>query len=171
MSSAADAFVGPLVLLARARVEFVVVGVCGINFYARDASEVVVTGDVDVLLRPSSAALGAALRALSAAGFRFEAGHEPFQDVDDERVLARVCELGASIGGGDAEGVRVDLMTSMSGFGFAELAADAVAFRIQEVEVRVGRLEKLLRSKELSGRRKDVEFLRMFAARLEDDGA
>jgi hypothetical protein len=35
--------------------------------------------------------------------------------------------------------------------------------------VRVGALEKLLRSKELSGRPKDVEFLRMFAARMADE--
>ena len=44
--------------------------------------------------------------------------------------------------------------------------ADATTFQIRHVAVRVGSLEKLLRSKELSGRPKDVEFLRMFAARL-----
>jgi hypothetical protein len=35
--------------------------------------------------------------------------------------------------------------------------------------VRVGRLEKLLRSKERSGRPKDLEFLRAFEARAADE--
>jgi hypothetical protein len=49
------------------------------------------------------------------------------------------------------------------------LATDAERFRIGDIEVAVGRLEKLLRSKELVGRAKDREFLRLFAARLRED--
>ena len=56
-------------------------------------------------------------------------------------------------------------MISMSGFDFEGLAEDAVSFRISGTDVKVGRLEKLLRSKELSGRPKDVAFLTMFKAR------
>jgi hypothetical protein len=37
------------------------------------------------------------------------------------------------------------------------------------VEVPVARLDKLLRSKALTGRATDREFLRLFAARLRDD--
>ena len=51
----------------------------------------------------------------------------------------------------------------------ALVAADAERFRVAGVEVAVGRLEKLLRSKEASGREKDREFLRLFAARLRDE--
>jgi hypothetical protein len=47
-------------------------------------------------------------------------------------------------------------------------ASDAVSFRVGDVEIRVGRLERLLRAKELAGRPKDIEFLRMFAARFSD---
>jgi hypothetical protein len=54
--------------------------------------------------------------------------------------------------------------------GYGELAADAIPFRVASTEVRVGRLEKLLRPKELTGRPKDVEFLRGFAARAEEEG-
>jgi hypothetical protein len=61
-------------------------------------------------------------------------------------------------------------MTSMAGFSYEEIAADATPFRVSEVEVRVGSLEKLLRSKERSGRPKDVEFLRAFTARQPKEG-
>ena len=60
-------------------------------------------------------------------------------------------------------------MLSLKGFRFDELAGDAERFRIGGVEIRVGRLEKLLRAKDLSDRPKDREFLRLFAARLRDD--
>jgi hypothetical protein len=158
-----------LVALARAGVDFVVVGVGGINFYARDASHVVVTGDVDVLLAPSPEVLRSALSALAAAGFSFQAGGEPFVDVDDLPVLARVVERAAVVTAEDSGGARVDLMLSGAGLRFDEVFANAVRFRVEGVEVRVGRLETLLRAKELAGRPKDVEFLRMWAARLREE--
>ena len=68
----------------------------------------------------------------------------------------------------EAEG-EIDLLLTVSGFGFGELAEDAPRVRVAGAEVRVGRLEKLLRSKEASGRPKDLEFLRAFAARLPDE--
>ena len=157
-----------LIALSRARVPFFVVGVTGINFYALDASQVVRTEDVDVLLAPRIEALRTALAALSSAGFSFRAGGEPFVDLDDRAVLGNVLARGATITAEDDAGARIDLMLSGQGLRFDDLAADAVSFRLGEVEVRVGRLEKLLRAKELAGRPKDAEFLRLYAARLRE---
>ena len=56
-------------------------------------------------------------------------------------------------------------MLSIAGGSYPELTEDAVAFHLDGVEVRVGRLEKLLASKLASGRPKDLEFLRSFEAR------
>ena len=172
MSPARSALLEPLVALARARVPFCVVGVTGINFYASDPSQVAVTADVDVLLAPRVEALRAALAALAGAGFSFRAGREPFLDLDDEVILRNVVSRGATVTALDESGAQLDLMTSGLGLSFEDLAADAVTFRLGEVEVRVGRLEKLLRAKELAGRPRDVEFLRLYAARLrEQSGA
>jgi len=60
-------------------------------------------------------------------------------------------------------------MLTITGARYADLTADAVAFRLGDVTVRVGRLERLLRAKEAAGRAKDREFLRAFRARLEKD--
>jgi len=59
-------------------------------------------------------------------------------------------------------------MLSGLGLRIDDLSSDAVIFRLGEVEVKVGRLEKLLRVKELAGRPEDVEFLRLYAARLRE---
>ena len=113
MSQRASGFVRALSALREAGVDFVVVGVGGINFYARTPGQ----------------------------------------------VLTAIHR---------AEG-QIDLMTSMAGFSYEELERDATTFRVAGALVRVGRLEKLLRSKERSGRPKDLEFLRAFEARAVDE--
>jgi predicted nucleotidyltransferase len=168
VSAAASPLLEALATLARAGVEFIVVGVSGINFYARDASDAVVTADVDVFVSPRVEALRSALGALRRAGFGFWAGGEPFLDFDDTEILANLIRAGANVTAENEAGARIDLMLSGAGFRYDDLAADAVTFRLGEVEVRVGRLEKLLRSKELAGRPKDVAFLRLFATRLRE---
>jgi hypothetical protein len=144
-----------------------VVGVTGINFYALDPSHVVRTEDVDVLLAPRIEVLRAALAALAGVGFSFRAGREPFLDIDDEAILGNLAS-GATIEARDESGAQLDLMSSGLGLRFDDLRSDAVAFRLGEIEVHVGRLEKLLRAKELAARPKDIEFLRLYAARLRE---
>lgn len=168
MRSPDRGFLAALAALARARVEFILVGVGGINFYAADASQSVETQDLDALLAPRVEVLRTALSALAEAGFAFEAGREPFLDIADEAVLRNVLARGATLQARDESGAQLDLMTAGLGLSFDDVAADAVTFRLGEVEVRVGRLEKLLRAKELAGRPKDVEFLRLYAARLRE---
>jgi predicted nucleotidyltransferase len=160
-------FTRALAALVGAGVDFVVVGVGGINFYAERIEDLVRTVDLDVLLDDRVDVLARALSALRRAGFTFEAGREPFVDVDDMEVLAQVVRGGATLAA-HAGGASVDLMMSVTGFAFDELARDAERFRLGAVEVPVGRLEKLLRAKELAGRPKDREFLRLYAARLRD---
>lgn len=166
MSPIADPLLDAIVLLARAGIEFVVVGVQGINFYARDAADAVVTQDVDVFLPRRAEAVLAALGILHEAGFRFSSRGEPFLDHDDLGLLRNVVRAGANIVAEHENGATVDLMLAGGGLDYDDLLSDAVAFRIDGTEVRVGSLPKLLRSKELAGRPKDLEFLRMFAARL-----
>jgi hypothetical protein len=114
--------------------------------------------------------LRAALRALRKRGFTFEAGGEPFLDIDDGLVLGNVVKSGACLTARHRDGAQLDLMLSASGFGYRELAADSKIFMVAGVPVRVGHLEKLLRSKQLTGRPKDIEFLRLFAARSRKEG-
>jgi hypothetical protein len=143
----------------------------GINFYARTPSDALATLDVDALLAPVIENLSTALSVLSALGYEFEAGGEPFIDLDDRHVLRRILENGASLSALHREAGEIDLLTSISGFEYSDLAADAATFEVAGALIRVGRLEKLLRSKEASGRPKDVEFLNAFRSRsFEDKG-
>jgi hypothetical protein len=73
--------------------EFVVVGVGGIDFYARTPAEAFATLDVDAFVAPAVDNLRRALRALSGLGDSFEAGGEPFVDLADSLVLGRIIEI------------------------------------------------------------------------------
>lgn len=163
-------FIEALQALVDAGVPFVVVGVGGINFYARDPAEAVVTEDLDLLLERSTESLRRALHVLSALGFSFEAGGEPFVDIEDEPPLAQAVRAGARVMARHKCGTALDLMLSGAGLSWPELTSDAASFRLGDLAIRVGRLERLLRAKQLAGRPKDVEFLRMFAARFSDPG-
>ncbi|MGH7893398.1 MAG: hypothetical protein ACREQL_01960 [Candidatus Binatia bacterium] len=158
-------FATALSVLARAGAEFVVVGVGGINFYARDPSEAVFTLDLDVLLRPDVAVLRAALAALDRIGFSFAAGGEPFVDLDDDDALAALVRQVATLTARNTAGAQIDLMLAVTGARYEDLTRDAVEFRLGDAVVRVGRLARLLRVKEAAGRPKDREFLRAFKAR------
>lgn len=168
MSQPASGFVRALSALRQAGVDLVVVGVGGINFYARTPAQVFATLDLDTLLPPVVGNLSLAVRALSTLGYVFGAGGEPFVDVEVADVLARVVANGGCLTAIHPEEGQIDLMTSLAGFTYEDLEGDATTFRVAGVEVRVGRLEKLLRSKERSGRPKDLEFLRAFEARAEE---
>ena len=82
------------------------------------------TADLDLLLRRQVEVLRAALDALSAAGFAFEAGAEPFVDAADESVLQRIVSSGANIAAASGA-ATIDLMLSLAGTSFEDLAVDA----------------------------------------------
>lgn len=164
MAPVVSGFTRALVALAQAGVRFVVVGVGGVNFYARTPAQAYMTLDLDVLLAPTVENLRRALASLADLGFAFEAGREPFLDREDELVLQRILERGAVLSSISPEGVQLDLMTSISGFDFAALSEDATTFEVAGTPIRVGRLEKLLASKAKSGRKKDRAFLAAFEA-------
>ena len=164
MSTSDSGFARALAALVAANVDFVIVGVGGINFYARTPAEAFATLDLDALLAPSAANLEEALRVLDNLGYEFEAGGEPFIDIEDATILSRVIENGASLSAIHSEDGEIDLLTSIAAFDYGTLSRDASEFEVAGSAVRVGQLEKLLRSKQASGRPKDREFLRAFRA-------
>ena len=166
--SAPVEIIDALAALVRAGTPLVVVGVGGINFYAHDASQVVATEDVDVLLAPRVDALRTALEVLEGIGFTFGVGDEPFVDIRDDAILANIVRSGACLSARHDSGAVLDLMLSGVGLSWPDLIADAAAFRLGDVEIRVGRLGKLLHAKRLAGRPKDLEFLRLYAARFSE---
>ena len=150
----------------RRGVRYVVVGLSGINYYAKGAAEAFATLDYDVFMDPTLKNVEQALQSLTRLGFAVGAATGLVQAQDLRGIVRAKRTLVATT----PDGLTVELLLAISGFTFAEVAKDAATFVVRGVPVKVGRLTKLLQSKKVAGRRKDRDFLRRYTALL-DTGA
>lgn len=148
----------------RRGVRYVVVGMSGINYYAKSPAETFGTLDYDVLLEGSLANVKKAVEELQKLGLTLSAAGGIFK-IDQLREIVREVR---TITATTPDGLMVDLLLKVSGYPFSELARDSAVFTVEGVPVRVGRLKKLLQSKRLAGRPKDRQFLKRYQTLLEE---
>lgn len=148
----------------RAGVHYVVVGMSGINYYARSPAESFGTMDYDLFVEPSLENVGKAIRCLKALGFRVQTTSGTWKEADLQRVVRDKRTLIAV----SPDEVTVELLLGVSGYPFSEMARDANTIPVRGIPIKVGRLDKLLQSKKLAGRPKDRRFLRRYQDLLEE---
>ena len=147
----------------RQGVRYVVVGMSGVNYYADNPAETFATLDYDVFLDPSMANVKQAVQALRRLGFTMGTSAGELKP----EALPTVIRGRRTLTATTPDGLTIELFLEISGYPFSELAKDAGTFTVGGVPIRVGRLEKLLRSKKLAGRPKDRLFLKRYQALLE----
>lgn len=153
--------------LNRARVDYLLIGVMGINHYATEPGAVYSTLDCDLLLRPTLPNLRRAVRALLSEGYRLESGGEPL-GTPDAWLLERILRHRAAVTALKAGSLAIDIVLEGSGFSFSAWRRRRRIFRAGNIAIPCGDLDQLLLSKRLTGRRKDRAFLRLYRARLRD---
>lgn len=138
-------------------VQYLIVGVFGINFYSQQAGQIITTADCDVLLPAEFATLEKALATLWHMGFTLEAGGEPLPELDPStlkgilRARAVVCA--------ERPDARIDVCTQIAGATFQTLWRSHREFVVEETPIRVGPLQGLVKSKRRADRPKDRLFL------------
>ena len=145
-------------------VRYVVIGMSGINYYATHSSETFATLDYDIFLEPTLRNVRQAVQSLADLGLLLGTGSGRFEPGQLTRVVRDRRTLIATT----TEGVAIELLLEVSGFPFSELLRDAATFTVRGVPVKVGRLAKLLKAKQLAGRPKDRQFLKRYQSLLED---
>lgn len=150
--------------LDKAKVEYVLVGMAGINFYARSASEAFVTYDHDLFLKPALENVAQALKIFRKFGYETLTPNGPVT----ERNLKEVLRKKKTVIAANQDGIVFELLFAVSGFVFQQLAEDASVFSDDGVLIRVGRLHKLLASKKAAGRPKDIQFLKRYEMLLKE---
>ena len=148
----------------RRGISYVVVGMAGINYYAKNASEMFSTLDYDLFLQPTLHNVEKAVQCLEALGFTLSSRIGILKGPDLKQVVRQRMTLVATT----QEGIMIELLLKVSGYPFSELTKDAATFTVEGVPVRVGRLSKLLRSKRLANRPKDRQFLQRYRFLLEE---
>lgn len=151
--------------LRRKRVRFVLVGVFGINHYATGPALAFSTLDCDILVEPEPKNLFRALLLLETEGYRLEANGEPIA-APDLWLAERIVRNEASVTAIKGKIAQIDILTKVAGYSFSRLYAGRRIFRAGGTSVPVASLEHLIKSKKICGRKKDLEFLRMYEAQL-----
>ena len=100
-------------------IPYVIVGVFGINFYARQMGEIITTGDCDILVPAKQKGLRKALQTLLAMSFALEAGGEPLPKLDS--VLLKGILQARAVVRAERSDARIDLCTQVAGSSFEEL--------------------------------------------------
>jgi hypothetical protein len=127
-------------LFAEEKVEFVLVGAYALAHHGVPRA----TGDLDILVRPTPENAQAVLRALARFGF----GSLDIT-VEDLTGEDRVVQLGYPP-------VRIDLLTSISGLSWTEVASSAVDGSCGDRTVRFLGRDALIRNKLATGRPQDL---------------
>ena len=146
-------------------VRYVVVGMAGINYYAQTPAQAFATLDYDMFVDPAIQNVEQALRCLRRLDFTLGTAAGPIKAEDVRAIIRNRNTLVATT----TDGLMIELLLGVSGYTFAELARDAATFSVHGVPVKVGRLTKLVRSKQLAGRTKDRQFLQRYREVLERD--
>ena len=152
--------------LNKAKVNYVLIGVSGINYYVNDPGDLFSTQDCDVLVKPEPKNLLSALKAMESGSFKLETNHEPVGTVD-LWLAKRVIEQAATINA-RKEGLRIDIVCNAGKIPFKDWFRTKRHFHIGKMKIPVGGLPQLLRAKENSDREKDRIFLKLYKVKLKD---
>lgn len=144
--------------LNREGVDYVVVGMSGINYYAESALDTFGTQDYDLFLRPAVANAAKAFEVLRGLGYDMVADGKKASMKDVEKIVHKRRTVLAV----NPEGVTFELLFAVSGFAYEQMAVDASIFKAGDAVIRVGKLNKLLASKEAADRPKDRLFLKRY---------
>ena len=146
-------------------VRYVVVGMAGINYYADTSAQAFTTMDYDVFINPTLSNVGKAIACLKRLGFTVGTT-DGLLKAKDQRTIVRYRKTLVAT---TPDGLMVELLLGVSGYTFSDMVRNAAIFRVRGVPVKVARLTKLLRSKQVAGRAKDRQFLQRYQFLLEEE--
>jgi hypothetical protein len=163
-----DPFLRLVRSLTASRVRFVLIGLSGINLYARSASDLFATQDRDLFLPPDADDVLAAWQACEALGLELLCAGEQLDRPRDRRLAERVVANRVLVRATDGAGLDADLTLVMAGFEFETVWRERRTFRVDDVGIPVARLSHMVQSKRRAGRAKDHLFFAAHADAIRD---
>ncbi len=150
--------------LTASKVDYVIIGVSGINYYAKDARQVLGTADYDLFIRPTPENILRALRCFLRGGYEVAV---PTPNLTLCRRLAK--ERRTLVAEGPYHMI-VEGLLRVSGFTFDEMAAKTVWMKDSQLKFQfpVASLQDLLESKRVANREKDRLFLAKYKSVLKE---
>jgi hypothetical protein len=159
--------------LSRAGVEYLVIGVSGINYFAKDARTLLSTADYDLFLRPTAENVARAWRAFQKNGYTVvirQGDHTVALRKLSARTRDRLLKARKTLVAIGPYQLVAEGLLAVSGFTFEQMQRHAVWMKDRELKFRfqVGSLRDLLESKRVADRAKDRLFLARYKRLLLD---
>jgi hypothetical protein len=154
-----------LAALRRARVDYLMVGALALGHYAPDMASFYMTGDCDILVRPTSANLSKTLKLLRRRGYTLSINAEPLIELD-ALTLKRLLERRIAVRAEKADSLPIDVLTDAIGDDFAAWWEGRTYFVAGGARIPCASLEQIIRSKKAAGRDKDKKILSLYRTLL-----
>ncbi|MBL7157494.1 MAG: hypothetical protein ISS92_04975 [Candidatus Omnitrophica bacterium] len=142
----------------RKEVQYVVIGMSGINYYASNAAETFSTQDYDIFVKPTIDNVRKAVLILKKLGYSVSTDEGEITS----DCIKSITRYKKTIVAQDAYGVMFELVLTVSGYTFGQMKKNIRIFLSGKVPIKVGNLNDLLTSKKLAGRTKDKVFLKRY---------
>lgn len=152
---------------SRERIKYLVIGVSGINYYAKEPGTMFSTLDCDILVKPEGKNIFSALKILKKNGYQMEINSEPIVSVDNW-LAKKIIKHQAVIVGKKDNSLRIDLVINGGRIPYGEWEKGKKRFIVDDVKINVGDLGHLIRAKENSNREKDRKFLQLYKIQLKE---
>lgn len=149
------------------KVTYIVIGVSGINYYAKDAHNLIMTADYDIFLKPEVENVTKAIKILKEKGFTIVNKEKTIRRIS-KKEIEKIVRKKLNLTCENFYGNMIDLCLEISGFSFEELDKRSKSFKAGRISIRVGRLRDLLKTKEIATRPKDRLFLEKYKLLLKE---
>ena len=156
-----DPYLKVVLAFAQQNVHYVLVGVSAINYYTKSSSDILLTADFDIFLDPTEENVWKAAQILWKQGYALFARETKIRR-GTRKAIETISKSLQTLRAENPDHNVVDLVLNVSGFTFEEVNADAQVFRAGTFALRVARLDKLLKMKEIADRSKDRLFLEKY---------
>lgn len=143
------------------KVQYIVVGVSGINYYAKNARNIMMTSDFDIFVNPEFENVKKAVRILKSLKFDVFVKENKIGRLSEDKIQ-NIIKNRVTVVGKHYYGHIVELCLAVSGFSFPEMESRAITFRAGRTKIRVGHLSDILKTKKIANRPKDRLFLEKF---------
>ena len=161
-----DPYLKVLSIFNRKKVDYLIIGVSGINYYAKSTMNIIMTADYDIFIKPEKKNVARALKVMSSLGYAIQTEDRTINKIDDKTVKNIVDKRKTII----CENVYhnlIELCLDVSGFTFEELCKNVNTFKAGKDKIFVANLKDLLKMKEVADRPKDRLFLKKYSDLLE----
>jgi len=149
------------------KIFYIIIGVSGINYYAKNSRQIIMTADYDIFLKPELKNIRKALGIMRSLGYTLIVADKKFTSLQNSNIEKLIKKRGTIVCE-NPEHNLIELCLEVSGYSFEELKRNARFFKAGKDKIQVAGLRDLLRMKMLAGREKDKLFLQKYSTLLKN---